>query len=127
MLSSEVWRAGYTCEPIPLPPVELIHTPTNAGDRIMQASVDGQIVAQSNDLVECQGYQYFPREAVRMDLLEKTAKTDDDRACPHGVQFYDVVVAGERHPRAAWSYEAPQPKMRQVADRFGFWQAVEVK
>ena len=42
----------------------------------MQASVDGQIVAQSNDLVECQGYQYFPREAVRMELLEKTAKTD---------------------------------------------------
>ena len=93
----------------------------------MQASVDGQIVAQSNDLVECQGYQYFPREAVRMELLEKTAKTDDDHACPHGVQFYDVVVAGERHPRAAWSYEAPQPKMRQVADQFGFWQDVEVK
>ncbi|MFZ3354310.1 MAG: DUF427 domain-containing protein [Xanthobacteraceae bacterium] len=93
----------------------------------MQASVDGQIVAQSNDLVECQGYQYFPREAVRMELLEKAAKTDDDRGCPHGVQFYDVVVAGERHARAAWSYEAPQPKMRQVADRFGFWQDVEVK
>jgi uncharacterized protein (DUF427 family) len=93
----------------------------------MQASVDGQIVAQSNDLVECQGYQYFPREAVRMELLQKAEKTDDDRACPHGVQFYDVVVAGKRHARAAWSYEAPQPKMRQVADRFGFWEDVEVK
>ena len=69
----------------------------------MRASVDGQIVAQSNDLVECQGYQYFPSETVRMELLEKAAKTDHDRACPHGVQFYDVVVAGKRHPRAAWS------------------------
>ena len=93
----------------------------------MQASVDGQIVAQSNDLVECQGYQYFPPETVRMELLEKAAKTDHDRACPHGVQFYDVVVAGKRHPRAAWSYEAPQPKMLQVNDRFGFWEDVEVK
>ena len=93
----------------------------------MQASVDGQIVARSNDLVECQGYQYFPREAVRMDLLQKAEKTDDDRACPHGVQFYDVVVSGKRHPRAAWSYEAPQPKMQQVKDRFGFWQDVDVK
>ena len=92
----------------------------------MQASVDGQIVALSNDLVECQGYQYFPREAVRMELLEKAAKTDHDSACPHGVQFYDVVVAGKRHLRAAWSYEAPQPKMRQTADRFGFWQDVKV-
>jgi uncharacterized protein (DUF427 family) len=93
----------------------------------MRAMVDDQILAQSNDVVECQGYQYFPRTAVRMDLLEKAEKTTDDRACPHGVQFYDVIVAGKRHPRAAWSYEAPQPKMRQVADRFGFWQDVEIK
>jgi uncharacterized protein (DUF427 family) len=92
----------------------------------MRATVDGQVVAQSNDIVECQGYQYFPRAAVRMDWLQKTEKTEKDHACPHGVQFYDVVVDGKRHARAAWSYEAPQPKMQQVADRFGFWEDVEV-
>jgi uncharacterized protein (DUF427 family) len=42
------------------------------------------------------------------------------------VQFYDVVVAGKRHPRAAWSYESPRPEMKAVKDRFGFWQDVEV-
>jgi uncharacterized protein (DUF427 family) len=93
----------------------------------MHATVDGQVVAQSNDIIECQGYQYFPRAAVRMDWLQKADKTENDRACPHGVQFYDVVVDGKRHARAAWSYEAPQPKMQQVADRFGFWEDVEVK
>jgi uncharacterized protein (DUF427 family) len=93
----------------------------------MHATVDGHIVAQSNDIVECQGYQYFPRAAVRMDWLQKVEKTENDRACPHGVQFYDVVIDGKRHARAAWSYEAPQPKMRQVADRFGFWEDVEVQ
>ena len=93
----------------------------------MRATVDGHVVAQSNDIVECQGYQYFPRAAVRMDWLQKADKTENDRACPHGVQFYDVVVDGKRHARAAWSYEAPQPKMQQVADRFGFWEDVEVK
>jgi uncharacterized protein (DUF427 family) len=93
----------------------------------MRAVVDGQIVAQSNDVLECKGYQYFPRGAVRMDWLEKAEKTADDMKCPHGVQFYDVVVDGRRHSRAAWSYEAPRPEMRQVADLFGFWQDVEVK
>lgn len=93
----------------------------------MRAIVDGQIVAESTDIVECQGYQYFPRENVRLEWLEKAEKTDNDRACPHAVQFYDVIIEGKRHPRAAWSYEAPQPKMRQVADRFGFWEDVEVK
>ena len=59
-------------------------------------------------------------------LARKADKTADDRACPHGVQFYDVVVDGTRHPRAAWCYEAPRPEMQQVGGRFGFWQDVEV-
>lgn len=92
----------------------------------MKAIVDGKIVADSEDMVECKGYQYFPAVGVRLDWLEKAVKTDDDKACPHGVQFYDVVVEGQRHPRAAWSYEAPRPEMRQVGGRFGFWQDVKV-
>jgi uncharacterized protein (DUF427 family) len=93
----------------------------------MQATVDGRVVAQSDDIIECKGYQYFPRNAVRMDWLEKTEKTADDHACPHGVQFYDVIVQGARHARAAWSYEAPRPEMAQIRDRFGFWQDVDVR
>lgn len=92
----------------------------------MKAVVDGQVVAESNDIVEAHGYQYFPRSSVRLDWLEKVVKTDDDKACPHGVQFYDVVVGGTRHSRAAWSYEAPRPEMSRVGGRFGFWQDVEV-
>jgi len=92
----------------------------------MKATVDGQIVAESRDIVECDGYRYFPAAAVRADWLEKAPKTDADRACPHGVQFYDVVVNGRRHARAAWSYEAPRGSMRRLAGRFGFWQDVKV-
>jgi uncharacterized protein (DUF427 family) len=92
----------------------------------MKATVDGQVVAQSDDIVEKHGYQYFPRVAVRMDWLKKTGKTPSDLECPHGVQFYDVIVGDKRHERAAWSYEAPRPEMKQVADRFGFWQDVKV-
>ena len=93
----------------------------------MKAMVDGHVVAQSDDVIECKGYQYFPRAAVRMDWLERTDKTADDRACPHGVQFYDVIVDGARHARAAWCYEAPRPEMSAVGGRFGSWQDVEVR
>ena len=58
--------------------------------------------------------------------LEKSPKTAKDLECPHGVQFYDVVIDGERHARNAWVYEAPQPKLAHVGGRFGFWQDVEV-
>ncbi len=92
----------------------------------MKAVLRDHVIADSSDVVENGGYQYFPASAVKMDWLQKAAKTDSDRACPHGVQFYDVVIDGQRHPRAAWSYEAPRPSMQQVGGRFGFWEDVQV-
>lgn len=92
----------------------------------MKATLGNHVIANSDDIVESGGYQYFPATSVRMEWLQKTAKTESDLACPHGVQFYDVVIAGDRHPRAAWSYESPRPSMAQVGGRFGFWEEVQV-
>jgi uncharacterized protein (DUF427 family) len=92
----------------------------------VKATLKSHVVAESNDIVESGGYHYFPRSSVHMQWLVKAPKTDSDRACPHGVQFYDVVIDGVRHERAAWSYEAPLPAMQQVAHRFGFWNDVKV-
>ena len=92
----------------------------------MQAVLNGHRIATSDDIVEVGGYHYFPPSAVRTDCMQKAEKTDHDKECPHGVQFYDVVIDGERHARNAWVYEAPQPKMAAVRDRFGFWEDVQV-
>jgi len=92
----------------------------------MKATVKGRVVADSDDVVACDGYIYFPRAAVRMEWLQKTPRTADDLECPHGVQFYDVVVDGVRHARAAWSYEAPRESMKAVDHRIGFWEDVKV-
>lgn len=92
----------------------------------MQARLQDRVIADSDDVIECQGYRYFPRASVRLDWLVAAAKTESDRACPHGVQFYDIVIDGHRHERAAWSYEAPRPGMQHVGHRFGFWGDVNV-
>jgi uncharacterized protein (DUF427 family) len=92
----------------------------------VKATLAGCVLAESDDVVEVGGYLYFPRSAVRMEWLEAAERTASDRACPHGVQFYDIVVGGSRHARAAWSYEAPREAMRRVAQRIGFWEDVEV-
>ncbi len=92
----------------------------------MKATVNEHVIAESDDIVETGGYAYFPEKTVRRDWLVKADKTESDRACPHGVQFYDVVIDGARHPRAAWIYEAPRPAMVKVAGRFGFWEDVKV-
>ena len=93
----------------------------------MQAIWRGQVIAESEHTVEVKGYRYFPRETVRMDLLRVAPKTDSDRACPHDVQFYDVVEGDARSARAAWSYLAPLPSMQQVDHWIGFWEDVVIQ
>lgn len=93
----------------------------------MKATWRGKVIAESDDTLEVGGYRYFPRDAVRMDLLEVAPKTARDLECPHGVLFYDVVEDGVRSVRAAWSYEAPQPRMKPVDHWMGFWEDVEIK
>ena len=90
------------------------------------ATWHGDVIARSDQTLEVGGYRYFPRETVRMELLKSTPKTDNDLKCPHGVQFYDVVDGEKRSARAAWSYEAPQTKMKPVDHWIGFWEDVAV-
>jgi uncharacterized protein (DUF427 family) len=92
----------------------------------MRAILNGHILAKSDDIEIGAGYKYFPASATRLDLLQKAPKTDADLACPHNVQFYDVVIDGVRHERAAWCYETPRPSLQHVSGRFGFWHEVEV-
>ena len=92
----------------------------------MQATLNDRVIAQSDDIVAFDGYSYFPASAVRREWLQKSEKTAADSTCPHGVQFYDVVLDGARHERAAWVYEAPQASAKHVAGRFGFWDEVTV-
>ena len=87
----------------------------------------GQVVADSDRVLEVKGYRYFPRESVRMDLLRKAPKTQSDLACPHGVQFFDVTDGDARGERSAWSYEATLDAMKQVDHWIGFWNEVELK
>jgi uncharacterized protein (DUF427 family) len=93
----------------------------------MKAIWQGQVIAESDRTTDVGGYTYFPRESVRMDLLEVSPKTASDLECPHGVQFYDVVDNAGRSDRAAWSYEAPRSSMKSVDHWMGFWNEVEVQ
>ena len=93
----------------------------------MKAIWRGQVIAASDRTLEVDGYRYFPREAVRMDLLRRAPKTEGDLACPHGVQFFDVVEGAAQCQRAAWSYEAPRASMKHVDHWIGFWEEVEIE
>jgi uncharacterized protein (DUF427 family) len=92
----------------------------------MKARWQGRLIAESQRTLEVGGYAYFPREDVRMELLKVAEKTASDRACPHGVQFYDVSDGRAHSERAAWSYEKPGASMKPIDHWIGFWDDVEV-
>jgi uncharacterized protein (DUF427 family) len=94
-------------------------------EAIMKATWRGQVIAESGRTLEVQGYRYFPRESVRMDLLRQAPRTARDLECPHAVQFFDIVDGAACSCRAAWSYEAPLASMKQVDHWIGFWEDVE--
>ena len=93
----------------------------------MKAIWRGQVIAESDRTIEVGGYQYFPRDTVRMELLRLAPKTQSDLACPHGVQFYDISKDAARSERAAWSYEAPRASIKQVDHWIGFWEDVQIQ
>jgi uncharacterized protein (DUF427 family) len=94
---------------------------------VQRALWRGRVIAESDQTQEVGGYVYFPRAAVRSELLHAAPKTASDRRCPHGVQFYDVGEGETHSPRAAWSYEAPGAAMRPIDHWIGFWEDVEVR
>ena len=61
----------------------------------MQAIWNDVVVAESSQTRDMKGYTYFPRAAVRMDLLTSVPRAGSDLQCPHGVQFYDLAHAGK--------------------------------
>ena len=92
----------------------------------MRALWHGLLLADSQQTLEVDGYVYFPRASVRMDLLRAAAKTTGDQQCPHGVQFYDVTDGKRTSARNAWSYERPGARMQSIGQWLGFWDEVEV-
>jgi uncharacterized protein (DUF427 family) len=92
--------------------------------RKVKARWNGKILAESEQTIEVGGYHYFPRAAVRLEILRAVPKTAHDLECPHGVQFYDLVDGGERDERLAWTYESPRATMSTVDHWIGFWRDV---
>lgn len=91
----------------------------------MKAIWNDTVIAESDNTIEIEQNHYFPRESVRMDLLEKSGNT---YTCHwKGVcEYYHVVVNGQKNPDAAWIYERPEEAAKQIAGYVAFWKGIEI-
>lgn len=91
----------------------------------MKAVWNGQVIAESNDTVVVENNHYFPKEAVRAELLTDSAT---HTTCPwKGVaSYYTLTVDGKANADAAWYYPDPKPAASQIKDRVAFWKGVQI-
>ena len=90
------------------------------------ATWNGVLLAESDDTVVVEGNHYFPREAVRADVLRDSATTS---VCPWKgtASYHSIEVDGQTNPDAAWYYPEPKDAASEIRDRIAFWKGVEIQ
>ncbi|MEW2591086.1 DUF427 domain-containing protein [Micromonospora aurantiaca] len=83
------------------------------------------VVAESDDTVVVEGNHYFPRTALRADLIRESGT---HTVCPWKgtASYYTLEHGGATSPDAVWYYPDPKPEAEMVRDRVAFWKDVRV-
>lgn len=91
-----------------------------------RATWKGAVIAESADVVTVEGNLYFPRSAVKDELLKPS---DTTTVCSWKglANYYDLVVDGEVNKDAVWYYAAPKDAAKQIAGRVAFWKGVKTE
>ena len=92
----------------------------------MKAVWNGQVVAESDDIVTVEGNAYFPADSVRRDVLQPS---ETHTHCPWKgeASYYTLQVDGKSNPDSAWYYPEPKPAAAEIKGRVAFWKGVKVE
>jgi uncharacterized protein (DUF427 family) len=84
-----------------------------------------EIIAESDDTVVVEGNHYFPRTALREDLLRPS---ETHTVCPWKgkASYYSLESNGHVSRDAVWFYPDPKPDAKAVRDRVAFLREVKV-
>ncbi len=90
-----------------------------------QALWKDTVLAESEDIVEVEGNDYFPRATLNMDHFSPSSHTT---VCPwKGTAAYmHVEVNGETLRDAAWYYPDPKEAAAHIENRVAFWKGVVI-
>lgn len=92
----------------------------------MKAVWNGQVVAESDDIVTVEGNAYFPADSVRREYLQPS---ETHTYCPWKgeASYYTLQVDGESNPDSVWYYPEPKQAAAEIKDRVAFWKGVKVE
>lgn len=85
----------------------------------MKAVYKDTVFAESNRTEIVENNHYFPREDVKMEYF---TKSDKQYTCPWkgDATYYHIQVGEEQLKNAAWSYENPKEKAKNITGHLAF-------
>jgi uncharacterized protein (DUF427 family) len=92
----------------------------------MKATWNGAVLAESDQTIEVEGNQYFPRNSINQEYFQESG-THTTCAWKGEASYYDIVVNGQVNKDAAWYYPATKPAADEIRDYVAFWRGVRVK
>lgn len=92
----------------------------------MKAVWNKQVLAESDDIVELEGNQYFPKDSINEEFFERSPNRSE---CPwKGTAYYfHLNVDGTENQNAAWYYPEPKEAASEIKDRIAFWKGVVIE
>ena len=90
-----------------------------------KASMDGQVLAESDNYQMVEGNVYFPTDSVKWEYFKDS---DTHTTCPwKGLASYHHIVLGDKVVKdAAWSYPEPKDAAKQITGHVAFGGMVDV-
>ncbi len=91
----------------------------------MQASWNGEVIAESEDIVIVEGNAYFPVTSLRQDVVRPSGHTS---VCPWKgtANYYSLEVGGKSNPDAVWYYQDPKQAAENIRGRLEFCNGVKI-
>jgi len=91
----------------------------------MKAIWNGEIIAESDQIINLEGNKYFPIKSVNMEFL---SKSETHTVCPWKgtASYYDINAGGKTNKDAAWFYPNPSAMADKIRDYVAFWKGVEI-
>ncbi|MGI4799857.1 MAG: DUF427 domain-containing protein, partial [Janthinobacterium lividum] len=91
----------------------------------MKAVWNGQVIAESDDIVTVEGNHYFPVGSLDQSLIHPSSHTS---VCgwKGTARYHSLDVDGTRNENAVWFYPEPKEAAANIRDRVAFWKGVTV-
>jgi uncharacterized protein (DUF427 family) len=91
----------------------------------MKATLNGTVLAESDDTIVIEGNNYFPPDSINEQYF---AETQHHTVCPWKgtASYYDLTVDGETTPNSAWFYPEPKDAAAEIKRYVAFYPVVTV-